>query len=174
VSIRLAGNGFYLKTLFLIRHAKSSWSDPALTDHERPLNARGRRAAKKMGRRLGKRDLLPDLIASSPAIRALKTARIMARKMHYPRRHIVVDEGLYACSADELLRAVHRLDDGLDVVMLFGHNPELETLAHRLCSEITRMPTCAYVRLAFDTQSWGDVGRVELLGMEFDYPGRGS
>ena len=84
-----------MKTLFLIRHAKSSWDDTALPDKDRPLNDRGRRDAPKMGERLAKRDVKPSLILSSPAVRALRTAEIIAKKLDY-RRKIVVNERLYA------------------------------------------------------------------------------
>jgi phosphohistidine phosphatase len=159
-----------LKTLFLLRHAKSSWSDPVLPDRERPLTGRGRRAARKMGRRLARRDLLPDLILASPALRAYKTARLIARRLRYPRRDILLPEGLYACTPADLLRTVQSLDDSLQRVMLIGHNPEIEALAHRFCSQITHMPTCAVVRLAFDTDSWAKVGKAALLEMQFDRP----
>jgi phosphohistidine phosphatase len=162
-----------LKTLLLIRHAKSSWSDPALPDRERPLTARGRRAARKVGRRLAKGALLPDLILASPAVRALKTARLIARRLRYPRRAIVIREGLYACTSADLLRTVQSLDDGLQRVMLIGHNPGIEAFARHLCRYIAHMPTCAVARLAFDTDSWADVGKAALLEMQFDSPKRG-
>ena len=81
-----------MKTLFLVRHAKSSKDDPTLTDKERPLNDRGRRDAPKMGERLAKRDVEPDLIVSSPAVRALATAQIFAEKLDYRAKNIVVDD----------------------------------------------------------------------------------
>jgi phosphohistidine phosphatase len=161
-----------LKTLLLIRHAKSSWSDPALPDRERPLTARGRRAARKMGRRLAKRTARPDLIVASPAVRALKTARLIARRIGYPRREIGIREGLYACASADLLRTVQSLDDGLQRVMLVGHNPGIEAFARRLCRYITHMPTCAVAQLAFDTDSWANIGKAALLEMQFDCPKR--
>ena len=129
-----------MKTLFLIRHAKSSWDDTTLPDKDRPLNDRGRRDAPKMGERLAKRNVKPDLILSSPAVRALRTAEIIAKKLDY-RRKIVVNEQLYAVGADDLLDVIHQLGDKVERVMLFGHNPELTELAHRLSGEITHMPT---------------------------------
>jgi phosphohistidine phosphatase len=132
-----------MKTLFLIRHAKSSWDDPALPDKDRPLGDRGRRDAPKMGKRLAKRDVKPDLILSSPARRALKTAEIIAKKLDYKLKDIVVDDRLYASAVHDLLNVIHKLGDKLERVILFGHNPELTELAHRLSSEITHMPTCA-------------------------------
>ncbi len=128
--------GARMKRLFLIRHAKSSWDDPALPDKDRPLGDRGRRDARKMGKRLAKRDVKPDLILSSPARRALKTARIIAKKLDYKLKDIVVDDRLYAGAVNDLLNVVHKLGDKLERVMLFGHNPELTEFAHRFC-EIT-------------------------------------
>jgi phosphohistidine phosphatase len=138
-----------MKTLFLVRHAKSSWDDPALPDKDRPLNDRGKRDAPKMGERLAKRDVRPDLILSSPAMRALTTAQIIAKKLDYKRKDIVVDDRLYGVEPDDLLDVIHKLGDKLERVMLFGHNPELTELAHRLSSQITHMPTCAVAEFTF-------------------------
>ena len=159
-----------MKTLFLIRHAKSSWGDTALPDKNRPLNDRGRRDAPKMGERLAKRDVKPDLILSSPAMRALKTAEIIAKKLDYRRRDIVVDDRLYAVAADDLLDVIHKLDDKLERTMLFGHNPELTELAHRLSSKITHMPTCAVAEFTFDAKSWSKIGKVKPAKVALDYP----
>jgi len=95
-----------VKTLFLVRHAKSSRNEPALQDKDRPLNNRGKRDAPKMGKRLAKREVTPDLILSSPAKRALKTAQLIAKKLDYKLQDIVVDERLYArrtISSDRLV-----------------------------------------------------------------------
>src|SRR6266545_5000769 len=132
-----------MKTLFLIRHAKSSWDDTALPDKDRPLGDRGRRDAPKMGKRLAKRDVKPDLILSSPARRATATAEIIAKKLDYKLKDIVVDDRLYAGAVHSLLNVIHGLGDKPERVMLFGHNPELTEFAHRLSGEITHMPTCA-------------------------------
>jgi len=159
-----------MKTLFLIRHAKSSWGDTALPDKDRPLSDRGRRDAPKMGERLAKRDVKPDLILSSPAMRALKTAEIIAKKLDYRRRDIVVDDRLYAVGADDLLDVIHKLGAKLERVMLFGHNPELTELAHRLSSKITHMPTCAVAEFTFDAKSWSKIGKVKPAKVALDYP----
>ena len=95
-----------MKTLLLVRHAKSSRNEPALQDKDRPLNNRGKRDAPKMGKRLAKREVTPDLILSSPAKRALKTAQLIAKKLDYKLQDIVVDERLYArrtISSDRLV-----------------------------------------------------------------------
>ena len=130
-----------MKTLFLIRHAKSSWADPALPDKDRPLGDRGRRDARKMGKRLAKRDVKPDLILSSPARRALTTAEIIAKKLDYKRKNIVVEDRLYSSAVDDLLNVVQKLSDKVERVMLFGHNPELTEFAHRLSCGSTRRQT---------------------------------
>jgi phosphohistidine phosphatase len=159
-----------MKTLFLIRHAKSSWDDTALPDKDRPLHDRGKRDATKMGERLAKRDVKPDLILSSPATRALETAETIAKKLDYRRKDIVVDDRLYAVETDDLLDVIHKLGDKLKRVMLFGHNPELTELAHRLSSEITHMPTCAAAEFTFDAKSWSHIGKVKPAKVALDYP----
>ena len=92
-----------MKTLFLVRHAKSSREDTRLPDKDRPLNDRGKRDAPKMGKRLAKRDVRPELILSSPAMRALTTAEMIAKKLDYKLKEIVVDDRLYPSDADEML-----------------------------------------------------------------------
>ncbi|HWW21379.1 MAG TPA: histidine phosphatase family protein [Steroidobacteraceae bacterium] len=155
-----------------MRHAKSSWDNPDLADVDRPLSARGRHAARKMGRRLAKRHADPDLIVSSPAVRALKTARILARRLNHPRRGILVNPRIYACTAEHLWHTVQVLEDRFLTVILVGHNPEITALAHRFCGQITHMPTCAVVRLRFDIDCWRDIGTTMPLQTEFDYPKR--
>ena len=148
-----------MKTLFLVRHAKSSRNDAAMPDKDRPLNDRGKRDAPKMGERLAKRDVKPNLILSSPARRALKTAEIIAKKLDYKLKDIVVDNRLYAVEADDLLRVIRGLGDKAERVMLFGHNPELGELANRFSGKIMDMPTCAVAEFSFDTESWSNVGK---------------
>jgi len=161
-----------MKTLFLVRHAKSSRDDPSLPDRDRPLDDRGKQDAPKMGKRLAKRDVKPDLLLSSPALRALTTAQLIAEEIGYKRKSIVVDDRLYASSADDLLAVIHALDKKLNRVMLFGHNPEFTDLAHWLSSEIIDMPTSAVVEFDFDTKAWSDVGEVKPATVVFDCPKR--
>jgi phosphohistidine phosphatase len=166
----LVRTAFAMKTLLLIRHAKSSRDDIALPDKDRPLDDRGKRDAPKMGERLAKRDVKPDLILSSPARRALTTAQIIAGKLDYKLKDIVVDVRLYAAAMDDLLDVIYGLDDKLERVALFGHNPELTALAHRLSSEITHMPTCAVGVFAFNAKAWSNIGRATLEKVTLDYP----
>ena len=159
-----------MKTLYLVRHAKSSWDDPALADNERPLDARGKRDAPKVGKRLLKAGAKPDLILSSPAKRALTTARIIAKELGYKRKKIVVDDRLYAAEANVVLDIIQRLDKEAECVMLFGHNPELTELAHRLSSQIKRMPTCAVAQFTFGVNSWARIGKAAPATADVSYP----
>jgi phosphohistidine phosphatase len=120
-----------LKTLYLYRHAKSSWKDPTLADFERPLKGRGRRAAKSMAAYMAEHRLVPDIIVCSPAVRTRETLGTLRKTLggDIPAH---IDETLYMASAAELLRQVHHLDDGLASAMLVGHNPGLQDLALRL------------------------------------------
>ncbi len=159
-----------MKTLFLVRHAKSSRDDPVLPDKDRPLNERGTRDASRVGEQLAKGGAKPDLILSSPARRAVTTAEIVARKLDYRPKDIVVDDRLYAAMPDDLLAVIHELDDKTKRVMLFGHNPELTELAHRLSGKITEMATCTVAEFAFDIKSWSNVGLQELTSVTLHIP----
>ena len=119
---------------------------------------------------MAKRELKPDLILSSPAVRALTTAEIIAKKLDYKRKDILVDDRLYAVEADELLDVIHKLSDRLKRVMLFGHNPELTELAHRLSAEIIHLPTCAVAEFTFDVKSWSRIGKVKPVKVALEHP----
>jgi phosphohistidine phosphatase len=158
-----------MKTLYVVRHAKSSWKRP-LPDKKRPLADRGKRDAPKIGKRLAKRDVRPNLILSSPAKRAITTARIFAKRLRYDPKDIVVDDRLYPGRATQLLRMIRDLDDHWKRVMIFGHNPALAELVRGMSSEITRMPTSAVAQFTFDAKSWSQIGKATLARMTLDYP----
>ena len=141
-----------------------------MPDKKRPLNDRGERDALKMGKRLAKRLIKPDLILSSPAVRALTTAEIIARKLGYRRKSIAVDDRLYAAEADDLLDVIRQLGDELGCVMLIGHNPELIELTQRLSSKITHLPTCAVAEFTFAAKSWSRIGRDKPAKVTLDHP----
>lgn len=158
------------RTLLLVRHAKSSWDEVVLPDRERPLSERGKRDAPLMGERLARDGVKPDLILSSPARRALSTARLIAMALDYQAGDILVDDRLYACDANTLLGVIAELGDDLKRVMIVGHNPELTELAHRFSREITRMPTCAVAQFTFDGTSWSTIAGVKPVSTSLDYP----
>ena len=119
---------------------------------------------------MAKRDVKPDFMLSSPAMRAVTTAEIIAKKLYYKLKDIVADDRLYAGEADDLLNVVHKLGDKLERVMLFGHNPELTELAHRLSIKITHMPTCAVAEFTFVAKSWSNIGKAKPAKVALDYP----
>ncbi|MBN1979870.1 MAG: histidine phosphatase family protein [Anaerolineae bacterium] len=159
-----------MKTLILVRHAKSSWKHPGLPDRLRPLNKRGQHDAPAMGERLAKREIAPDLIISSPATRAMATAEIIAQEIGHPEEEIRADERLYGASAFELLEIIQELDAALEHVMLIGHNPGLTDLANDLGCGIDNLPTCGVVEVRFEIDSWADIGDVDPACVDFDYP----
>ncbi len=146
-----------MKNLLLIRHAKSSWEDPMLSDQERPLNKRGKKDAPAMGRLLKEKNLPADLIVCSPAKRAFKTAKLIAEEMGYPKKRIEVREEIYEQGLDALIELIGKLEDSLDRVFLIGHNPELTDLANRLTGAgIENVPTCGIVSIEFPLSHWKD------------------
>jgi phosphohistidine phosphatase len=165
-----------MKTLTLIRHAKSSWKNAYLLDIDRPLNKRGKRDAPKMGGRLADQGTSPELIVSSPATRAMVTAETIALEIDYPIEDIVVDERIYMADVDDLLSFIQRLDDTLEHVMLFGHNPGLTDLVNTLSPSqtIDNVPTCGVIEMDFETNTWASVGDVGPARMNFDYPKKTS
>lgn len=159
------------KVLFLVRHAKSSWKDPSLADRDRPLNKRGKRDAPRMGKRLAKRAVRPELVVSSPAVRALTTAQLIAGELRFKGADVVVDEQVYGGGPHELIEVIRGFDNRFDRVMLVGHNPALTELVNLLTdSETENVPTCGVAVLGCDTECWVDVGKERAELLEFDYP----
>ena len=159
------------KELFLVRHAKSSWDDPTISDHDRPLNERGYRNAPEMGRRLSDRGVSPDVLISSTALRACTTAEIMAGSINFPKDQIVFDRTLYHASATELQEYIGGLDDSHFSVMLFGHNPGMTSLvSHLFGLALDNLPTCGVVHLKFSAESWADASRSMPSGATIDFP----
>ena len=159
------------KELFLVRHAKSSWDDPTISDHDRTLNERGYRNAPEMGRRLSDRRVSPDALISSTALRARTTAEIMAGSINYPKDRIVLDRALYHASATELQEYIGGLDDSHFSVMLFGHNPGMTSLvSHLFGLALDNLPTCGVVHLCFSAESWAEASRSLPREATIDFP----
>lgn len=142
-----------MKTLMLLRHAKSDWDDPSLRDFDRPLATRGKRDAPRVGKALRKRGSLPDLIISSPAARAKATiaAVMKAAKLDGEPQF---DEAIYGASSAELMKLIRRLPDGSSCALLAGHNPGFEDLLKRLTGSPERMPTAALACIEFQIDHW--------------------
>ena len=159
-----------MKTLYLVRHAKSSWKYPRLDDFERPLNKRGRKNAPFMGSILRKLEVAPDLIISSPANRAATTARIIADTIDYPIEKIRYEETIYATSEYDLLQVIQQLDDATNQAMLVSHNPAITDLANSIGdTAISNIPTGGVCCINLDISSWAKIGdqRGKLKFFEF-------
>ena len=155
-----------MKTLLLLRHAKSGWDDPALKDFERPLNKRGLKAAHAIGIFLRQQKVQPQLILSSPAERARQTTLLVmeSAKLTVDLRY---DERIYEASPERLIEVLSQIEDAADVVLLVGHNPGFEELSERLTGEAHRMPTAALACLNLNLEKWSkvkeDCARLEWL-----------
>jgi phosphohistidine phosphatase len=160
-----------MKTLIIVRHAKSSWDNPSLSDHERPLNKRGLRDAPVMGARLAEWGPPVDRVISSSAARALATAEFVTQEMGLPWDEIQIEDALYHASEDDMLEIIQEQDDYIDGLMIFGHNPGMTYLVNDLSDlYLDNLPTCGVVILQFDVDSWSEVGGVEASTADFDYP----
>ncbi|BBO78363.1 phosphohistidine phosphatase SixA [Desulfosarcina widdelii] len=157
--------------MFLVRHAKSSWKDPRLSDHQRPLNKRGKKAASEMARRLKRLGVKPDVIVSSDARRALDTAAAMAEGLGLSKEVVRPMPELYGAASKEILEIVLRFDDNWQQVMVVGHNPGFTELANRFYPHfIANVPTAGVVELRFDAPSWRHIRRDNLEFSRFDFP----
>lgn len=145
-----------MKTLLILRHAKSSWGDPALADIDRPLNKRGKRDAPRMGRLLRSEDLVPDLILASPARRAQKTAEAVADESGYAGE-IATQPDFYPGDPEAYLQALRALPDEYQRVMVVGHNPGLEELVDALAGESVALPTAALAQISLPVEHWSEV-----------------
>jgi phosphohistidine phosphatase len=162
-----------MKTLYLIRHAKSSWDSPTQTDFERTLDERGLADAPMMGGILHQQHIKPNLIVSSSAKRAITTAKLIAEKIGYPGAKIVATEKIYEASLTTLLETVQHLPNDANSVMLFGHNPGFTKLANYLTTEnIQDFPTCGVFCIELKIESWHDAEKAGGTCKFFDYPKR--
>jgi phosphohistidine phosphatase len=160
-----------MKRLYLIRHAKSSWADPDLDDFERPLNDRGQREAPMMGQRLKQANVQPDGILASPAKRALKTAKMLAAELDFPKERIMTAQSIYDAGVSDLLKVIRQIEDALQRMLFIGHNPGLTDLANYLTNvRLDNLPTCGVFCVDFDVSSWQEIAAGQGIFVFFDYP----
>ncbi len=164
-----------MKTLYLIRHAKSSWDDPEQADIERPLNKRGKKDAPSMARRLKEKHVTPDAMITSPATRAHDTCTLFAKTLDFDKDKIKTEKRLYHADEDQILKVIQELKDrerdDEEVALLFGHNPGLTEFVNLLLdANIDNIPTCGVVKAQLKIKSWKDAhfscGELEF----FDFP----
>lgn len=155
-----------MKRIYILRHAKSSWDDPSLTDFDRPLNKRGLKAAPFMGKFMASNGLVPDLIVSSPAERARQTAQLTKEAGEFDCP-LDFDRRIYEADVRELAQVVSETEDKYNAVLLVGHNPGMEGLVRYLTGEQQRMPTAALAVILLDIDAWPklseDCGTLDRL-----------
>ncbi|QQS37553.1 MAG: histidine phosphatase family protein [Ignavibacteriales bacterium] len=160
-----------MKMLYVVRHAKSSWSNPSLDDFDRPLNRRGKKNAPFMAEILLKKKILPEVIIASPANRAFTTAECFAEILGYLNSRIKADENLYEADSLDILNVISEVEDYINSVMIFGHNPGLTNFVNFISDGgIENIPTTGVVCLKLNVNTWKDVVRESCEILWFDYP----
>lgn len=167
-----------MKTLLLLRHAKSSWGEPGSSDHDRPLTERGKLDAPRMGLLLQQRGLTPDLIVSSTAKRARKTAQKVARSCGYCGT-VAETETFYLAPADQYLAYLRQLPESHQIVLVVGHNPGLEDVLEALTGQVERLTTAALAQVALEISGWRELsaapqGRLVNLWRPHELPDDGE
>jgi len=160
-----------MKTIYLIRHAKSSWNEIGMSDFDRPLNKKGKKDLPYMANRLKEFGIKPDLILSSPAKRATKTTKEIAQAVGYNEEDIVYEESLYDSSYTNYRYLLDSLDDKIDSIFIIAHNPTLTDVGEKLSGAIlTNIPTCSIVAIEFNVTSFKDIEEESGKILFFDYP----
>lgn len=161
---------YLVNKLVVIRHAKSDWGDPLKKDFDRPLNERGKRDAPAMAERLKAKGIYPDLIISSTAKRAQKTARIFAEHLHYNPEKIFLTDELYECSTADVYHVIQSVGGEAKTIFVFGHNPTWTYFVNELAGvRIDNIPTCgiAVIEMA---KNWREIEAESGRLLDFDYP----
>lgn len=162
-----------MKTLLIIRHAKSAWDNPSLNDFDRPLNIRGKADAPHMGKVLKDKNIVADKWLTSPAKRALATAVRFAKAMEMAKSVVQTDQRIYHGSVYVLMQIIKEQSSDVDTLFLFGHNPGLTDLANMLTTaRIDNIPTCGIFAVSFPVSQWHEVDGKNGDFLFFDYPKR--
>ncbi len=164
-----------MKTLYVVRHAKSSWGDLTLSDFNRPLNDRGQRNAPEMAQRLLKKKIHIDAFVTSTAKRALQTASHFIKAYGRSVEELQLQESLYHAPASEYFAVISAVDDRYDSIAVFGHNPGITEFVNQLTdSRIDNMPTCSIFAVDIDTKHWADFEAARKKFLFFDSPKQGE
>lgn len=160
-----------MKQLLLVRHAKSDWGNPSLSDFDRPLNERGKRDAPAMAERLKKNNIRIDGIYASPAKRAAKTAKAFAEILDVKKKNFVFKEDLYLASQEVFTDVISKADNDYDTIAVFSHNEGITYFANRLTNvRIDNIPTCGVFAVKIKCDRWKDFTDAEKEFWFFDYP----
>ncbi len=161
-----------MKDLYLVRHAEASKQGANGRDFDRPLSTQGEKDSMLLGSRLT-HYLKPEIVCSSPALRAKRTGKILAMAIDYPTSSILFDDRIYEADLEDLLAVLRDVDNSISCAMLVGHNPALTQLVNALGqSQTGNMPTCSVAVLRISSDSWEDLDRVSTELMGFHYPGK--
>ena len=167
-----------MKHLLLLRHAKSSWKDFSLPDHDRGLNKRGKLSAPLMGNKLSIKSIQPQLIISSTAKRALKTAKLIAKEINYSEIDIKTNRNLFHASPETITNIISQCDDSIQKLMLVGHNPGVTGFANLLLNKIqfNNIPTAGLITFSIDINNWKEllsqqsIQSLNVNLLDYDYP----
>jgi len=160
-----------MKTLILVRHAKSNWDNPGLDDMDRPLNERGKNDAPIMAKRLVDRDVKIDAILTSPAKRAVKTAKIFAKEFDIKKDDIIPIDELYMAGEDAFYKVIEKIKDKYKRVAVFSHNNGISDFANLLTdTRVDSIPTCGVFAIKIDCDKWKDFRTAKKEFWFFDYP----
>ena len=160
-----------MKTLLLVRHAKSDWGNPALEDFDRPLNERGKRDAPAMARRLLDKNINIDEIISSPAKRAAKTAKAFAESYDLKKSRLQFKEELYMAGSAAFTAVIESADDKFESIAVFSHNPGITGFANELTNaRFDNIPTCGVFAIKINTDTWKNFRNAPKEFWFFDYP----
>ena len=151
-----------MKQLLIVRHAKSSWDDFNISDHERPILEKGKRKTIAVANQLKQKNIKPDLIISSTAVRAKETAMILANELEVPEDKIIYNKHIYHAYDDEVLSELYGLDNNINTVMVVGHNPTLTDIVNHFSKKIIdNLPTSAVASITFKTDKWENTGNCK-------------
>jgi phosphohistidine phosphatase len=156
-----------MKTLLLMRHAKSSWRDHRLSDHDRPLNSRGMKAAPLMGELLSGLDISPDMILCSTAKRAKQTVEYLLQRLPF-EGEVIYSRMLYHAGDEIFSEELRKLPSGIETAMIVGHNPGMEYALENYCGEWHRMPTATIAQIEFEIVEWEEIevgAEGKLMGL---------
>lgn len=160
-----------MKQLLIVRHAKSSWEDFSVPDFERPLNERGKKDAPEMAERLLERNIVADLLITSPAKRAKKTAELFAKTLGLEKENILEAPELYDAQPEAFYEVISKTPVSASTVILFSHNPGITAFVNRLTNvTIDDMPTCAVYAISCDITEWSSFRSGKKQHLFFDYP----
>ncbi len=161
-----------MKKLYLLRHAKSSWDDSSIPDHERELNDRGRKEAKKMGEYFLEKNIIPDLIICSTSKRTRETYKLIIEKID-KNIQTIFEDNIYEASVSDIFDAISKVSKEVDSLLIIGHNPGMGYMVEKLTNIpgiIDKFGTCSLAELEVDIQKWSDIRKTTVKLINFISP----